>query len=241
ISFSPTSSTISWYRSARYSALKQADVPQKKPRTPLSGLSANRVMPISCSAHAAASSLLAHSSPQLSPSSSMYGISSAWYASHSRSSHLSRVLASAGASTMMGTSWAIALLTAVPIAPDELSTFSRAGEIRSSSSTPPPAANNGSRRAVFLISLTACLIRTMAGCDRHPNAWRRKRAWNSHLWLAGTTFTLRRLNGHGLIAEDLLRIPVATVVSMAAQGQTHEQIVAELPELELEDIREALR
>ena len=38
-----------------------------------------------------------------------------------------------------------------------------------------------------------------------------------------------------------LRIPVATVVSMVAEGQTHEEIIAELPELELEDIREALR
>ena len=36
---------------------------------------------------------------------------------------------------MIGTSWAIALLTAVPIAPEELSMFSRAGEMRSSSST----------------------------------------------------------------------------------------------------------
>jgi len=31
------------------------------------------------------------------------------------------------------------------------------------------------------------------------------------------------------------------VVSMVAEGQTYEEIVAELPELELEDIREALR
>src|SRR5712692_5443259 len=38
-----------------------------------------------------------------------------------------------------------------------------------------------------------------------------------------------------------LRIPVATVVSMVAEGQTHEEIVAELPELEPEDIPEALR
>src|SRR5438552_4121245 len=38
-----------------------------------------------------------------------------------------------------------------------------------------------------------------------------------------------------------LRIPVATVVSMVAEGQTHEGIVADLPELELGDIREALR
>jgi len=38
-----------------------------------------------------------------------------------------------------------------------------------------------------------------------------------------------------------LRIPVATVVSMVTEGQTRKEIVAELPELELEDIREALR
>jgi len=38
-----------------------------------------------------------------------------------------------------------------------------------------------------------------------------------------------------------LRLPVATVVSMVADGQTHEQIIAEFPELEMEDIREALR
>ena len=38
-----------------------------------------------------------------------------------------------------------------------------------------------------------------------------------------------------------LRIPVAAVVSMVAEGQTHEEIVAELSELELEDIRLAFR
>ncbi len=38
-----------------------------------------------------------------------------------------------------------------------------------------------------------------------------------------------------------LRMPVATVVSMVAEGQTHDEIIAELPELDLEDIREALR
>ena len=38
-----------------------------------------------------------------------------------------------------------------------------------------------------------------------------------------------------------LRIPVATVVAMVADGMTTEQIVAELPPLEAEDIAEALR
>ncbi len=38
-----------------------------------------------------------------------------------------------------------------------------------------------------------------------------------------------------------LRIPVATVVAMVAEGMTPEQILEAYPDLELEDIREALR
>jgi len=38
-----------------------------------------------------------------------------------------------------------------------------------------------------------------------------------------------------------LRIPVATVVSMVADGMTEEEILAAYPDLEREDIREALR
>lgn len=38
-----------------------------------------------------------------------------------------------------------------------------------------------------------------------------------------------------------LRIPVATVVALVAEGLTREQIVAELPDLEPEDIAQALR
>ena len=38
-----------------------------------------------------------------------------------------------------------------------------------------------------------------------------------------------------------LRIPVATVVAMVADGMSAEQIVAELPDLELADIPEALQ
>jgi uncharacterized protein (DUF433 family) len=37
-----------------------------------------------------------------------------------------------------------------------------------------------------------------------------------------------------------LRIPVARVVSMIAEGISHEQILADYPDLEEEDIREAL-
>lgn len=38
-----------------------------------------------------------------------------------------------------------------------------------------------------------------------------------------------------------LRIPVATVVGMVADGMTEDEILAAYPDLEREDIREALR
>lgn len=38
-----------------------------------------------------------------------------------------------------------------------------------------------------------------------------------------------------------LRMPVATVVGMVADGLTHEEILGDFPYLELEDISEALR
>ncbi|HZU06184.1 MAG TPA: DUF433 domain-containing protein [Chloroflexota bacterium] len=38
-----------------------------------------------------------------------------------------------------------------------------------------------------------------------------------------------------------LRIPVATLVGMVADGMTEEEILAAYPDLEREDIREALR
>jgi len=37
-----------------------------------------------------------------------------------------------------------------------------------------------------------------------------------------------------------LRIPVATVVALVAEGMTHEEILRDFPDLELEDIHEAL-
>lgn len=38
-----------------------------------------------------------------------------------------------------------------------------------------------------------------------------------------------------------LRIPVATVVGMVAEGMTHDEILRAYPDLEREDIHEALR
>jgi uncharacterized protein (DUF433 family) len=37
-----------------------------------------------------------------------------------------------------------------------------------------------------------------------------------------------------------LRIPVATVVAMIADGMTNDEVLESLPDLELEDIRQAL-
>ena len=38
-----------------------------------------------------------------------------------------------------------------------------------------------------------------------------------------------------------LRFPVATVVAMVADGMTHEEILSEHPDLEVEDISEAIK
>lgn len=47
------------------------------------------------------------------------------------------------------------------------------------------------------------------------------------------------MGGHPSIRG--LRIPVATVVAMVADGMTTEQILADFVELEAEDVAEALR
>jgi hypothetical protein len=90
-------------------------------------------------------------------------------------------LASTGALAMIGTSAVMAWLTALPMDPDELSTCSSAGEMRSRKATAPSAAIAGSFFATFWISATASRTRVIAGCDFHPKAWRRKRVLNAHL------------------------------------------------------------
>src|ERR1700686_2636885 len=66
------------------------------------------------------------------------------------------------------------------MAPDELSMFSRAGDIRSSNATAPSAPRIGSMREICLISETASCSRAIAGCDLHPKACRRNRALKRH-------------------------------------------------------------
>lgn len=46
---------------------------------------------------------------------------------------------------------------------------------------------------------------------------------------------------NGLPCIRGLRIPVTTIIDMVATGMNDEQILADFPDLECEDIREALR
>ena len=53
------------------------------------------------------------------------------------------------------------------------------------------------------------------------------------------TVNPRQMDGVACIRST--RIPVATVVGMVADGMTHDEILQAYPDLESEDIREALR
>jgi uncharacterized protein (DUF433 family) len=55
-----------------------------------------------------------------------------------------------------------------------------------------------------------------------------------------TRITVRPDQMDGVPCIRGLRIPVATVVGMAAEGMTEQEILAAYPDLEAEDIREAL-
>lgn len=76
---------------------------------------------------------------------------------------------------MMGTSASMARLTAEPIAADELSTLRRADETVLRNSTLPSAASKGALRSAALISVTASLMRSIAGLERQPEAPARNR------------------------------------------------------------------
>lgn len=56
-----------------------------------------------------------------------------------------------------------------------------------------------------------------------------------------TRITANPLQMAGVPCIRGLRIPVATVVGMIAEGMTHDEILAAYPDLEPDDIREALR
>lgn len=56
-----------------------------------------------------------------------------------------------------------------------------------------------------------------------------------------TRITVKPNQMGGVACFRSLRIPVATVVGMVAEGMTEAEILAAYPDLEAEDIREALR
>ena len=56
-----------------------------------------------------------------------------------------------------------------------------------------------------------------------------------------TRITVRQNQMGGVPCIRGLRIPVATVVGMVATGMTDHEILHDYPDLETEDIREALR
>jgi uncharacterized protein (DUF433 family) len=56
-----------------------------------------------------------------------------------------------------------------------------------------------------------------------------------------TRITVSPENMGGVPCIRRLRIPVATVVGMVADGMTQDQILAAFPDLQREDIREALQ
>jgi uncharacterized protein (DUF433 family) len=56
-----------------------------------------------------------------------------------------------------------------------------------------------------------------------------------------TRITVKPNQMDGVPCIRELRIPVATVVGMISDGMTEEEILNAYPDLELEDIREALR
>ena len=59
--------------------------------------------------------------------------------------------------------------------------------------------------------------------------------------MAFTRITVDPLQMGGVPCVRGLRIPIATIVGMIAEGMTTEEILAAYPDLEPEDIREALR
>jgi len=59
--------------------------------------------------------------------------------------------------------------------------------------------------------------------------------------MAFTRITIRPDQMGGVPCIRNLRIPVATVVGFVANGMTAEQIVADYPDLDVDDVTEALR
>lgn len=97
-------------------------------------------------------------------------------------------------------------------------------------------------------------MRKLEERDNIPLAKERDRSWEGQrIWGLGkdsdeevgsvkfTRITVNPRQMGGVPCIRGLRIPVSTVVGMVADGMTEEEILAAYPDLEREDIREALR
>ena len=92
-------------------------------------------------------------------------------------------------------------------------------------------------RAVSSDTITIHLI----GCDERENSryWRIDRAWPERdMKFDRITVNPKQMDGVPCIRA--LRIPVATVVGMIAEGMSKEEILKAYPDLEPDDIREAV-
>ena len=69
--------------------------------------------------------------------------------------------------------------------------------------------------------------------------WSRTARYNGDMTFTRITVDPAMMGGAPCIRG--LRIPVATVVAMVADGMTDEEILEDYPDLEAEDIREALK
>ena len=111
---------------------------------------------------------------------------------------------------MMSTKASMARFTAVPIAPEELSMFWSAGDSFCRKMTAPSAARTGSFRATALISVTASLIRVMAGSERQPKDPLRKRGPNAQVCLLVALLIVVN-NNLGLAFQDAKLQHLSTV------------------------------
>jgi uncharacterized protein (DUF433 family) len=71
--------------------------------------------------------------------------------------------------------------------------------------------------------------------------WRRKRVPRRRTEMIDKRITINPKQMDGVPCLRNLRIPVATIVEMVADGMTNQEILNAYPDLETDDIRAALR
>jgi len=82
------------------------------------------------------------------------------------------------------------------------------------------------------------LEKTFLPCSFLASRVNRNRSWSASMKINRITVDANQMSGVPCIRG--LRIPVATVVEMVAQGLGDEAILSHYPDLEVEDIRQSL-